>query len=671
MTNPGYNQSVYRDPGKGCESLWGVRCVGRKVYRILASALAVLLVVPWTAFADIVVVNSVSLGDSGGTISVQLQATNGAPGNPDRNGCNADATAPVSVTVTSSDTSQIPHPGSLTFTGCYTQQISFTILPSASGGTVTLSTSTTGGLPASKYSEAAISIVVAARDTTPPVLSLPGDLTAAAVNASGASVTYTVSAHDAVSGSVGVTCSPLSGSTFPLGQTTVTCSASDAAGNTISGSFIVTVVDQTAPVLNLPGEITAEATGPSGAAVLWPAVTATDNVDSVVTVSCGRASGSTFALGIHTVTCSAADAAGNEVAGSFTVLVRDTTAPDLSLPDDFTVAAVDASGAPVAFTAEASDLVDGSVAVTCSVASGSLLGLGSHLIGCFAVDAAGNEAGAAFKVTVADLHGPELTLPADMTVEANIAGGAVVEFPAMTAMDNVDGEVAVACGSLSGSTLALGTHTIMCSANDAAGNETTGSFTVTVRDTTAPVVTIGGVVNGGLYYQGAAAFSVHAADIADPNPSTGYSLFDHGDGTFTITAWATDASGNTGYADPVTYGAWGLATRGMSSRPNVKHGSTVPLRYTLTIPAGAAPDAMAFRGCVAVVQAGAAAPAEGTMENLSTNADHGCTFRYDEAAGQYVFNLSTRSMAVGQAYDIYVVFGPGQAELLGRINIHR
>src|SRR5690606_22235137 len=42
----------------------------------------------------------------------------------------------------------------------------------------------------------------------------------------------------------------------------------------------------------------------------------------------------------------------------------------------------------------------------------------------------------------------------------------------------------------SGSWFPIGTTTVGCSFTDAAGNEGTGSFTVTVADTTAPVITI-------------------------------------------------------------------------------------------------------------------------------------------------------------------------------------
>lgn len=80
----------------------------------------------------------------------------------------------------------------------------------------------------------------AGADVTPPVLELPGDLTATAVDASGADVTWTATATDDVDGDVAVECTPAPG-TFPIGATQVTCSATDAAGNESTGTFTVTV----------------------------------------------------------------------------------------------------------------------------------------------------------------------------------------------------------------------------------------------------------------------------------------------------------------------------------------------------------------------------------------------------------------------------------------------
>jgi len=135
-------------------------------------------------------------------------------------------------------------------------------------------------------------------------------------------------ASDAVAGIVPVTCTPTSGSTFPLGATTVTCTASDPSGNTATGSFTVSVVDTTPPTLNLPDNLSREATSPAGSVVTYTA-TASDAVAGTVPVTCTPTSGSTFPLGTTTVTCSASDPSGNTATGSFTVTITPSGAPQI------------------------------------------------------------------------------------------------------------------------------------------------------------------------------------------------------------------------------------------------------------------------------------------------------------------------------------------------------
>jgi hypothetical protein len=94
---------------------------------------------------------------------------------------------------------------------------------------------------------------------------------------------------------------------------------------TAEAAFVVK--DLTPPVIGPILDQTLEATGPDGAAASWPAA-ATDLGRGPVPVSCAPPSGSTFSLGMTTVTCNAVDLAGNPAAPvSFTVNVVDTTPP--------------------------------------------------------------------------------------------------------------------------------------------------------------------------------------------------------------------------------------------------------------------------------------------------------------------------------------------------------
>jgi hypothetical protein len=158
-------------------------------------------------------------------------------------------------------------------------------------------------------------------DTTPPSLTAPADVVAEATSPAGAVVTYAAAtATDAV-GPVTISYSYASGSVFPLGTTTVAVTATDGAGNSAVAGFKVTVRDTTPPVLTLPADITLTTFNSNGLAVTYTA-TAADLVDLSVPALCVPFSGSTFAIGSTTVTCTATDTFGNNAIGSFQVTVN-------------------------------------------------------------------------------------------------------------------------------------------------------------------------------------------------------------------------------------------------------------------------------------------------------------------------------------------------------------
>ncbi|HXU06525.1 MAG TPA: PxKF domain-containing protein [Polyangia bacterium] len=158
-----------------------------------------------------------------------------------------------------------------------------------------------------------------------PTVHPPAAIVAEATSAAGAIVNFTTSASDLEDGPLSPTCLPASGSTFPLGATTVTCHATDSDHLTGTATFTVTVADTKGPVFtNVPASpVVAYATCTAGAKVTYKVPTATDAVDGAVPVHCAPASGSTFALGKTTVICNAADGGGRAAPPAmFTIWVQ-------------------------------------------------------------------------------------------------------------------------------------------------------------------------------------------------------------------------------------------------------------------------------------------------------------------------------------------------------------
>jgi hypothetical protein len=161
-------------------------------------------------------------------------------------------------------------------------------------------------------------------DTTPPTLNLPSPITVNATSPQGAVVSYTATATDDDGDALTPTCAPASGSTFPIGTTTVNCSASEPGSDTATGSFSVTVNDTDLGLTNVPANLTENATSPQGAPVTYTPPTVVDEDSPLPPVNCTPASGSTFAIGTTTVTCTVSDSGDTpgSVSQSFTVTVN-------------------------------------------------------------------------------------------------------------------------------------------------------------------------------------------------------------------------------------------------------------------------------------------------------------------------------------------------------------
>jgi hypothetical protein len=283
-----------------------------------------------------------------------------------------------------------------------------------------------------------------------------------------------------------VECDPPADTLLPLGSHTVTCTATDAAGNSAVCSFEILVVDTALPALNCGSDLVVECTSPAGAVVEYVLPTPTDTCDPAPNLSCLPDSGALFPLGTTVVNCTADDAAGNMISCDVRVTVVDTKPPVIDCPADIVTTCGGPGGAAVSFTVSATDVGDPSPVVRTDPPSGQEFPLGTTVVTATAEDRFGNSASCGFTVTVTDPSPPEIVCPEGFETACLEGGLAVVEYPPPVVTDGCDSAPQVICDPPSGTSLPLGAHVITCTATDASGNESACEFTVTVVDSTPP-----------------------------------------------------------------------------------------------------------------------------------------------------------------------------------------
>ncbi len=183
-----------------------------------------------------------------------------------------------------------------------------------------------------------------------------------------------------------------------LGENTVVYSITDSGLNTSTTNIIVTISDNTAPVLNLQN--TTLVIGANGSATLTPAM-----IDNGSTDNCGIAtwvlSQTSFDcndVGQNTVEVTASDASGNAVSGTVSVTVSETIAPTITCPANLVLPSCN----PVAvFDVTASDNCIGPVTLTqtAGLPSGSSFPSGTTTVTFMATDVSGNSSTCSFTVT--------------------------------------------------------------------------------------------------------------------------------------------------------------------------------------------------------------------------------------------------------------------------------
>lgn len=223
------------------------------------------------------------------------------------------------------------------------------------------------------------------------------------------------------------------------------------------------------------------------------------------------------AIGSTTVTFSVSDGNNPSTSCSVIVEVTDDEDPQLDCPMDVTVSTTNsctATGiAGISMSGSSLPLVSGqyfdncmtetveymlSGSTTLDWTTGTNAGLASFNLGLNTVtyrvtDFAGNSSTCDFDVTVIDQVGPTIVnCPSNITVNVVNSCDTMVTWTAPSVTDNCDplgNDVILTSSHTSGvSTFEVGTTTVTYRAIDAAGNETTCSFTVTVVDNGRPSI---------------------------------------------------------------------------------------------------------------------------------------------------------------------------------------
>jgi gliding motility-associated-like protein len=255
---------------------------------------------------------------------------------------------------------------------------------------------------------------------------------------------------------------------FPIGNTTVTWTATDVAGNSASITQIVIVIDNENPTVIAPTNVTVSC----AADVVLGTPTTNDNCGVNSTTNDAP---TTFPSGITTVVWTVEDFEGNIATASQTVTVSDTQNPTVSTPIDISV------GCPQNVVLVPPTTSDNCVGEILTNDAPTTFPQGITTITWTVTDGAGNTAISSNTVTVNDITNPTITAPSDLIL--NCTETVTLGMP----ITNDDCGVASVTNDAP-ATYPLGVTTITWTVIDNSGNSAIIIQTVTISDTENPTI---------------------------------------------------------------------------------------------------------------------------------------------------------------------------------------
>ncbi|PYE81866.1 gliding motility-associated-like protein [Winogradskyella epiphytica] len=336
--------------------------------------------------------------------------------------------------------------------------------------------------------------IITVGDTTPPTLTVPANATVEC----GASIDPSATGEATATDTCGdVTITYADASVEACGNTQIitrTWTVTDACGNSVSDNQTITIQDTTAPILNVPADITIECNDDESSANTGIA-TANDGCgevvisqsDSIIPGNCGYT---------KTIlrTWTATDECGNVTSAEQIITVEDTTPPILTLPNDLYLECSEDTSSANTGLAKGEDTCGG---VTISEHDDIRESCGNAMTifrTWTVTDNCGNSVSGTQTITVYDKTAPILSVPENITIECNDSTDPMNTGNA-TATDSC-GAVSISFEDSAVST--CGNTEIITrtwTATDECGNTTSADQIITIQDTVAPIINDSAVEN--------------------------------------------------------------------------------------------------------------------------------------------------------------------------------
>lgn len=282
-------------------------------------------------------VNDGSHDSNTSTVTIAVNPVNDVPVAASQS-VTTNSNTPVSITLTGNDfettvanlifdVTASPTHGTLSGSGA---SLSYTPDPNYAGAdSFKFTVRDTGDDSAAPVTSAEAVVSITVNDTVVPTITAPANVTVntgAGATSCGAVVSDTdlgnaTAADNTGNVNVARTGVP-SGNIFTVGTTTITYTATDDAGNSTPATQIVTVIDNTRPVVTAraPASMNAGPTGQAAIPNVLASTTASDNCGPV-TLTQSPVAGTMVGVGTHTITVTATDAAGNRTTATTTFTV--------------------------------------------------------------------------------------------------------------------------------------------------------------------------------------------------------------------------------------------------------------------------------------------------------------------------------------------------------------